>query len=260
MVNYRLGMALISDESNGRSSTLGPARLYVIPGSHACRSAMLMLDHKDVPFNAVTLPTGWHWLGVRVRGFPGRTVPALVHEGRRAQTNPVIARFLDELCPEPPLFPADPARRREVEQVEEWGHTVFQMAVRRLTLAASLRGLDALVDRGDTGRLGTLLWHSRGRRQRGMRLAGRYAFGVNEDVERDLLAGLPAMLDRIDGLLEAGVLGGASPNAADFTVAPCLALLACRRDLRPQVESRPAWALVERLLPAPPPVAAPARG
>jgi hypothetical protein len=126
------------------------------------------------------------------------------------------------------------------------------MAARRLTLAASLRGLDTLVDRAESGRLGTLLWRSEGRRRRGMRLAARFAFNTNADVERDLLAGLPRMLDRIDGWVEAGVLGGPEPNAADFTIAPCLALLTYRRDLKAEIESRAAWAFVDRLLPAQP--------
>jgi glutathione S-transferase len=250
-------MALIADEKEREGRPADPAKLYVILGSHSCRSTMLMLEHKGVPFDTVELPVGWHWPWVRLRGFPGRTVPALVLEGRRIQTNPEISRFLDEVRPDPPLFPADPARRREVEQAEEWGHTEFQMAARRLVLAAGRRSLDNLVAHAEEGRLGVLLWHGRGRRQRGMRGAAR-AFKANDDAERDLLAGLDGLLDRIDGLVDRGVLNGSSPNAADFTIAPSVALLAYRRDLRPQIESRPAWTLVERLLPAQPAVGAPA--
>jgi hypothetical protein len=40
-------------------------------------------------------------------------------------------------------------------------------------------------------------------------------------------------------------------NVADFLVAPSLALIGYRRDLAEEVASRPSWALVERLLPAP---------
>ena len=36
------------------------ARLYVIPGSHACRAAILMLENKRIPYRLVTLPTGAH--------------------------------------------------------------------------------------------------------------------------------------------------------------------------------------------------------
>ena len=32
-------------------------KLYVIPGSHACRSAMLMLEHKQVPYERAEIVT-----------------------------------------------------------------------------------------------------------------------------------------------------------------------------------------------------------
>jgi glutathione S-transferase len=34
--------------------------LYVIPGSHPCRSAMLMLEHKQLPYRRVDLVTLLH--------------------------------------------------------------------------------------------------------------------------------------------------------------------------------------------------------
>jgi glutathione S-transferase len=69
--------------------------------------------------------------------------------------------------------------------------------------------------------------------------------------EREVLADLPPMLDRIDAWIADGVLGGAELNAADFMVAPCLALILYRPDVLPMFEGRPALALVDRLLPDP---------
>ena len=43
--------------------------LYVIPGSHACRSAILMLGHKRVPYRRVDVPTLTHPVAVRLVGF-----------------------------------------------------------------------------------------------------------------------------------------------------------------------------------------------
>jgi glutathione S-transferase len=34
------------------------ATVYVITGSHACRSTTLMLEHKRIPYRRVELPTG----------------------------------------------------------------------------------------------------------------------------------------------------------------------------------------------------------
>jgi hypothetical protein len=39
--------------------------LYVIPGSHACRAAMLMLERKQVPYRRVDIVTLVHPLVVR---------------------------------------------------------------------------------------------------------------------------------------------------------------------------------------------------
>jgi hypothetical protein len=45
------------------------AKLYVILGSHACRTGMLMLEHKGIEYKRVQLPTGLHPLALRLRGF-----------------------------------------------------------------------------------------------------------------------------------------------------------------------------------------------
>jgi glutathione S-transferase len=258
----------------GRTATFADARLYVFPGSHACRSAMLMLDHKGVSYRRVDLMPGMHTLSVRLRGFPGSrepirsvdgrtdrslalldrlgTVPALRVGGERIQTNHEIARFLERAQPDPPLFPSEGPRRREVEEAERWGDRTLQMFARRLVIAAALRGLDELPDRGSRGRLGPLLSENEKIRWVAGRVAGRI-FAVTPSSERELLDGLPATLDTVDSWIGTGVLNGAELNAADLMIVPSLALLAYRPDLRPEIERRPAGALLERVLPEPPP-------
>jgi glutathione S-transferase len=78
-----------------------------------------------------------------------------------------------------------------------------------------------------------------------------FVFRANAEAEQELLAALPGALDRIDGWIETGVLNGDELNAADFMIAPSLALLCYRRDLRAEIERRPAIDLVDRLLPDP---------
>ena len=248
------------------------AKLYVILGSHACRTGMLLLEHKGIEYRTVVLPTGLHPIALRVLGFAGNlepfrevdgrtprqlgmldrlgTVPALRIDGRRIKTNREIARFLDELQPDPPLFPADEAHRQAVEEAERWGDDVFQMAARRLTLTAGLPGRAGLFEDGADGRLGPLLWKRTPVRRVGVRRVAR-AFEVDAETEPRLLADLPGMLDRIDGWIEAGVLNGEHLYAADYVIAPSLALVHYARDLRPQIESRPAMRLVDRVLPEP---------
>ena len=184
--------------------------------------------------------------------FPGGTVPALVIDGRRVQTNIAIARALDELQPEPALFPADPEARQRVQTAESWADDVFQMAARRIGLSVALHDKPPSVsDRGGSGRLGPMLWRHDGTRRLGMRMLCRFVFDVNPRSEAELLAQLPGQLDRIDGWIEAGVLNGEQLNAADFAIAPCVALLTYRPDLRADIAARPSAALIDRLLPAP---------
>jgi glutathione S-transferase len=179
------------------------------------------------------------------------TVPALVVDGRHVKTNRRIARVLDELRPDPPLFPADEDSRRAVEEAERWGDEVFQMVARRLTLAGALHGPDAFLNRADDGRLGPLLWRNQTVRLVGTRFLALTVFAANKGAESELLASLPGLLDRIDGWVEAGVLNGDELNAADFMIAPSLGLLCYLRDLRPELEGRPAMRLVDRVLPDP---------
>src|SRR3954469_21463913 len=143
---------------------------------------MLLLDHKGIDYELVELPTGLHPVALRVLGFSGNpapfrelgdrkgrmvgvldrlgTVPALRMNGDKVKTNREIARHLERVRPDPPLFPADAEARRAVEEAEAWGDEVFQMAARRLTSAASMRGPGAMHDGGDDGRLGPLLWRN----------------------------------------------------------------------------------------------------
>ena len=64
------------------------------------------------------------------------------------------------------------------------------------------------------------------------------------------------MLDHVDQLIAAGVLNGAELGAADFMIAPSIALLSYRLDLRDEIAARPAGAMIDRILPMPPAAAA----
>jgi glutathione S-transferase len=235
------------------AATRSDPRLYVIPGSHACRAAMLMLEHKGLGWQPFEFVPGIQTVAMRPLGFPGRTVPAIKLDGLRVQGNRQIARFLDELEPEPPLLPRH--RLSAIEEAERFADEVLQTIARRLVLAAGGRDLAGLENHGDSGRLGAILARSRSRRRRIMKMARRF-FGISDETEALDLAALPAVLDWIDTQVSSGVLDGAHLNAADFQVTPSLCLLAYRLDLRDEVESRPSWRLAERLLPD----AAPCRG
>jgi glutathione S-transferase len=247
-------------------------RLYVIPGSHACRSAMLMLEHKRVPYRRVDIFTLLHPFVTRLHGFDaggqtrsagGRrtlglrlgdrlgTVPALAADGRRISTNHAIARFLDSEHPDPPLFPADPAKRADVEAAERWANETLQMVARRIPGGAAARDPAWVSEATADGRLGYLLYRSPLLRRLIIPPLLARVFRASPAAERELLAELPNMLDRIDAWIAQGVIGGADLNAADFMIAPSLALILYNPDARPLFEGRAALELVDRLLPEP---------
>jgi glutathione S-transferase len=243
------------------------ATVYVITGSHACRSATLMLEHKRVPYRLVELPTGLHPLLVRAAGFQGNrtpirtldgatpsqlaildrlgTVPALRLGSERIQTNRSIARFLERLRPLPPLFPSHPERRRAVEDAERWGDEVLQMAARRVALATDL---DAMHMRSADGRLGPLLAKSRWMRAI-VAAPSAQSFRAGPGSLDALRDAIPALLDTVDAWIGEGVLCGEELNVADFAIAPSLALLCYCPGFNERISARPAGVLVDRLLP-----------
>jgi glutathione S-transferase len=221
------------------------AIFYAIPGSHAARAGQLMLEHKGVPFRRVNLMPGFHRAYVRLRGFPGDRVPAVrFPDGSRAQGTRALARALDERQPEPRLVPDDP----RVEEAERWGDEVLQQWARRMVVEAGLRDPDSLHARGGAGRLGALLTkHDRLRPRiaRGVKLAFRMS---SEQLRHDQTR-VAEMLDRVDALIAEGVLDGERLNCADLQIAPSLALVDYRLDVRDELRSRPAGRLMERVLP-----------
>jgi glutathione S-transferase len=225
-------------------------RIYLIPGSHPCRTGLLMLEHKGIPHRRVMFKPGFHASAVRMLGFPGQTVPAVKIDGERIQGTRQIARRLDELKPEPRLFPADEALRARVEEAEAFGEEVLQPAARRLVAAAGRRDLGNLRDHARSGRLGLLVNPSDRSRRMTFRVLKRRVEATDER-DREHRAELPSWLDRIDGWIEEGVLNGRELNAADLQIATSLALIDYVLELRPLLASRPAAALVDRVLPDP---------
>jgi glutathione S-transferase len=76
----------------------------------------------------------------------------------------------------------------------------------------------------------------------------RLSEASDEGVRADLEA-LPAMLDRVDGWIAEGTLGGAQVNAADCQIASTVRVLLAYEDLQLMLRDRPSAALATRLFP-----------
>ena len=224
------------------------ARLYAIPASHPSYAAQVMLERKGIPYSRVDLPQWFHRGVLRVLRFPGTTVPAIVLDGRRVQTTKAIARVLDEVQPEPRLVPQDPDLRAKVEEIETWADGDLQQLCRRLiywalpqhrgAVDSYLEGARMLMPKAAVKPLAPAV----------IAILHRVHKATDAAVQADL-ATLPGILDRIDGWIAAGVIGGAEPNVADLQVATSLALLMTHEDLRPFIADRPGGKLAQRLTP-----------
>jgi glutathione S-transferase len=223
------------------------ARLYITPLSHPSHAVMGMLAYKQLPYKAISLPSGFHPYLVRAAGFSGRTVPALeLEDGRRIQSSLEIPRVLDELIPERPLFPSDPSGRLAVEEAERWGHDELQPVPRRIfrraaTLDRDLRRWIAadvveLPAPGFVAAIGKPIAALRSREAGGEDM-------IRADVER-----LPALLDHADALVANAVIGTDRPNAADFQILSTVRVLLDFKAL-PNFEERASARAARRLFP-----------
>jgi glutathione S-transferase len=232
------------------------AKLYVIPGSHPAVAARRMLELKGIPYQRVDLmPVISHGV-LRALRFPSDTVPSLRIGGRKLTGSREIARELDRLRPEPPLYPPEPSQRVAVEEAERWGEEVLQPAVRRILWNAIKRDRSPLGTYAEGARLGIPVGLAVKTAAPIVAAAARMNQAGDERV-RDDLAALPGWLQRIDEWIGEGVLGGDPPNAADLQIASSLRLAMTLDDLRPAVESRPAGELAYRAIPDFPGRAAP---
>jgi glutathione S-transferase len=225
----------------------GKLKLYMFPGSNSVMTGQLMLDHKGIDYTEVKVMPGPHAFIMLALGFETMGVPAVKFNGRRVQGTRWIARYLDELVPARPLFPADPVARKAVEDAERWGEE-FQNATRRIFYFIARRDRQAFT---------SLMAHRRSPPMRvalriGRPLIIRLATGAHRASDaagREDLELLGERLDQIDAWIAQGILNGSELNAADFQIAPNISGLLLSDDLAPYIRDRPAAAFAERVAP-----------
>lgn len=224
------------------------ARLYVIPASHPSIAVQLMLEQKGIAYKRTDLLPVISKGALRGLGFPGKTVPALKIDGSKVQGSRQIARELDRLRPEPPLFPADPDKRAAVEEAERFGDEELQHPIRQILWWSIKRDKAPLRSYSEGAKLGLPIGLAMKTAGPIVALSAHFNEASDENARADV-AKLPALLDRIDAWIATGVLGSEQLNAADFQIAPSLGLAMTLDDLRPAIEGRPAGALAQRVVP-----------
>jgi glutathione S-transferase len=224
------------------------AKLYGFSISNPTQTARLALKFKGVEYKNVELLPGMHPLLMKLHGFERDTVPGMKIDGRKVEGSMAIVQELERLAPEPSLYPADPEKRRAVEEAERWGDEELQMVPRRIVRWVMANDNSARTR--VAADLGIPLPSVVAALNKP--IAGWIAKRVNADeaAAREQLVNLRATLDKVDALIADGVIGDAdAPNAADFQIAPSIRAIGALGDLRPLLAGRPCDALARRLLP-----------
>jgi glutathione S-transferase len=226
-----------------------PAKLYVVHGSHPCEAVARAMDMKSVQYKVVEIIPPLHAPLQQLR-FGRRTVPGLVLEsGEKLSGSRTIMRRLDELAPDPPLFPADPAARAAVERAEAWGDELWQPLARRLVWRTFARAPQTMASFQDGSRLPRLPDPAVRAIAPFVGAVERRMNHADEATVRADLRAFPSHLDRIDGWLADGVIGSEVVNAADLQIASSSRLMLTLGDVAALFAGRPAEAHARGLFP-----------
>ncbi len=217
--------------------------LHALPPSHPCMTVEAAIRLKGLPYERIDLPmNGEHPTRMQeIYGAGNSTVPGLLVDGDPVHGSRAILERLEEIAPDPVLFPSE-----EVREAERWGDEQLQDLGRRLPwgalhfrpeLLAAIGGGEPLDGPGTDYAIRYI--HS--------------AWGYHRiTAERlaDDLAGLPAKLDQIESLARAGVIGGQTPNAADLQIGATIRVLLPIEDLKPLLAETAAETIALRHFPA----------
>lgn len=199
--------------------------LHVLPPSHPCMTASAALRLKGLEYERVEFAPGPHVEQMRaIYGEERHTVPGMLVDGEPVHGSRAILARLEELVPEPALYPSDAVR-----EAERWGDEELQDLGRRLPWGALHFRPEAAGTFGGAGPLDGAGTDFAIRLVRGTwKYHGISAARLQED-----LADLPEKLAHVETLAADGVIGGAQANAADLQIGATLRVLLTLGDLRP---------------------------
>jgi glutathione S-transferase len=224
-------------------------KLYVLPGSHPCAAVEAALKLKSIEYDRVDLLPSSELLIGPLR-YGGRTVPGMRLDGQRLVGSRPIMRRIDELVSEPALLPppSSPSHAKVLE-AERWGDESFQDVPRHILDVCFLRRPAAIESYAGDAKLPLPV----GLLRPALPLTARmlaFKSKAREATAREYIAALPGQLDRIDGWIAEGLLGGEQPNAADLQIGSTIRLLLTIADVRPLIEGRAAAGLTRYFPPS----------
>src|SRR4051812_19607213 len=219
--------------------------LHILPPSHPCMTAAAALELKGLEFEKVALPMPHNDEMERLYGPGNTTVPGLTIDGEeRVHGSVAILERLEQLVPEPPLYPEPIAGA--VREAERWGDRELQDLGRRLPWGALQFRPEAV---------GTFAEPYKPLDPAGTDFAIRFARAmwkyhrITATRLAEDLAGLPAKLDHVDELASDRIIGAEDPTAADLQIGATVRVLLTVGDLRPLLAGRPTEEIARRWFP-----------
>lgn len=218
--------------------------LHALPPSHPCLAAAAALRFKGIEYEWENLDMTRHNEQMEELYGPGKTtVPGLTIGEERIHGSTAIFARLEELRPEPALYPAKIADA--VREAELWGDRELQDLGRRLPWGAmhfrpealgTFGGAEALDPAGTDYaiKMARAMWKYH--RISAVRLA--------QD-----LAALPGLVAQIERFAAEGTVDGGEPTAADLQIGATVRVLLTVADLDPVLSGTAAERIARRHYP-----------
>ena len=215
--------------------------LHRYAASHPCQAVQAALKFKALEYERDDIVPGTRL--DELQGYYGEgntTLPGMLIGDQPVHTSVAIMRRLEELWPDPPLYPAD--RGDAVRAAETWGDGELQDLGRRLPWGVlrfrpQALGLLSGGDELDPAGIDAALDYTH--------RAWRY-HRISTARLADDIGNLPVLLDHADRFVADGVIGAELPTAADFQIGATIRVLTQVGDLEPVLRDRPVLAVADR--------------
>ena len=218
--------------------------LHLLTFSGPCLTAKAGLSLKGLDFEEVEVTLGSHGDEIEaIYGEGRRTVPGAIIDGEPVHGSTAILQRLDEIVPEPTLYP-DPIANA-VREAELWADGEYQDLSRRLpwsSLHFRPEAMGTFAGDGPLDPAGTDF------AIRFLRSTWKHLGITAERMAADLDS-LPAMVEQIESFASEGLIGGPEPTAADLQIGATTRILLTIGDLEPVFEGTTIREVALRLFP-----------
>jgi len=216
--------------------------LHALAPSHPCMTVAGALRFKGLEYERIDFrPDERLERMAEIYGEGRETVPGLLIGDEPVHGSVAILARLEELAPDPTLYPSG-----EVREAELWGDAELQPLGRSLTWGALHFRPESLGTFGGRGQ--PLDGPGTDFAIKAVHHAWTYHQISAQRLHEDL-AGLPAKLAHIEELAGRGVLGDGQPTAAGLQIGATIRVLLTVGDLRPLLDGSAAQRLALELFP-----------